>query len=98
MSIEAVLLIKYIILYCVCENFLGYFITVPEPKLITIPVPASVPAKPNYGSGSGSGKKLWFLRFRFRFRNTGPAKLYVRQIGPIDSHEGRLAFAIGQDR
>jgi len=31
MEIEAVLLIKYTILYCVCENILDYFITVPEP-------------------------------------------------------------------
>jgi len=49
-----------------CENFLDYSFTVPEPLLITVLGPVS--AGPNYGSGSGSGsgKKLRFLRFRFR--------------------------------
>jgi len=31
MYVEAVLLIKYTILYCVYENFWDYFKTIPEP-------------------------------------------------------------------
>jgi len=51
MLMEAVLLIKYTISYCVCGHILDHFITVPDSS-----------AEPNYGSG----KKLRFLRFRFR--------------------------------
>ena len=55
-------MIKNTIFYGVYENFLDYLITVPDPLLIRVPVPA----KPNYCSGSGSGKKFRFLQFRFR--------------------------------
>jgi len=55
MYIEAVLLIKYTILYCVCENFWDYSIRGPATII-------------NYSSDTGSGQtelQFW-LRFRFR--------------------------------